>query len=235
MLNIIPSDQRHQEDFGWLQTRWHFSFGDYYDPKNMNFGPLRVFNDDVVQPGKGFDMHPHRDMEIVTYVLDGQLEHKDSAGNRGVVHPGEIQVMTAGKGILHSEYNPSNDQPVRLQQRWIMPRHKSATPHWGQTQFSARERLNRLLPVVVPSSGDEKNGAMTIDQDATIYVSKLEAGSAVMHIIAGGRRAYLFIASGSVTVNGQAMAGGDQARVESEHELKIRAEQDAEILMLDLP
>src|SRR5437764_12839089 len=122
MISTIKSDQRYHADHGWLATNWHFSFGDYYDPENMNFGALRVFNDDVVQPGRGFDMHPHRDMEIITYVLSGQLEHKDSAGHRGVVHPGEVQVMSAGKGILHSEYNPSDEQAVRLLQLWVMPR-----------------------------------------------------------------------------------------------------------------
>ena len=176
MISVIPSNQRHHADAGWLSTYWHFSFSDYYDPRNMNWSALRVFNDDVVQPDSGFPMHPHKDMEIITYVIDGQLEHQDHLGNRGVVHPGEVQVMSAGKGIHHAEYNPSQDTPVHLLQLWVLPKHKDNTPRWEQKQFSRQERSGKLLPVV--SSGDVP-GTLAIDQDAAIYVSSLKSGEEV--------------------------------------------------------
>jgi len=132
MITVIPSDQRYHQDFGWLDTRWHFSFGDYYDPRNMNWGALRVFKDDIVAGGGGFPLHPHRDMEIITYVLHGELEHQDSLGHTGRVRPGEIQVMSAGKGIVHSEYNASKTAPLRLMQLWVEPRAKGRAPRWEQ-------------------------------------------------------------------------------------------------------
>src|SRR6476646_1970137 len=135
MLNVIKSADRHFADHGWLQTHWHFSFSDYHDPKNMNFSRLRVFNDDIVQPEGGFGLHPHRDMEIITYVLDGELSHQDSVGNQGVIRPGEVQVMSAGKGIMHAEVNASKTTPVHLLQIWIEPRHRGNTPAWGQHQY----------------------------------------------------------------------------------------------------
>ena len=232
MLNLIKSADRHHSDLGWLSTYWHFSFADYHDPKNMNFGPLRVFNDDVVQPGMGFDMHPHRDMEIITYVLEGQLEHRDHMGNRGIVHPGEVQVMSAGRGIMHSEYNASKELPVHLMQLWIMPRQKNNTPRWEQKQFSVDQRAGKLLPVV--SAGDVA-GTLPIDQEATIYVSRLEAGQSVSHDLATGRRAYLFLMSGAVELNGVAVEAGDQCRIESEPNLRIKGTEPAELILLDLP
>lgn len=231
MISVIPSDQRHHSDAGWLSTYWHFSFSDYYDPRNMNWSALRVFNEDVVQPNNGFPMHPHKDMEIITYVIDGQLEHQDHLGNRGVVHPGEVQVMSAGKGIVHAEYNPSQDTPVHLLQLWVLPRHKGNTPRWEQKQFSREERSGKLLPVV--SSGPVP-GTLAIDQDATIYVSSLKAGEEVKHQPAG-THAYLFVISGNVTVNDQPVGKGDQARIAEERDLRIRASDDAEIILLDLP
>src|SRR3982750_2250203 len=140
MINVIKSEDRYHADHGWLDTRWHFSFGDYYDPNNVGFSKLRVFNDDVVHAGGGFGMHPHRDMEIITYVLNGELRHEDSVGNKGVVRPGEVQVMSAGKGIFHSEANASDDTPVHLLQLWIEPRHKGNKPRWEQRQFTPDER-----------------------------------------------------------------------------------------------
>ncbi len=148
MIRITPSSERHFGDHGWLQANWHFSFGDYHDADNMNWSALRVFNDDIVQPGGGFPMHPHRDMEIVTYVVDGQLEHRDHLGNRGIVHPGEVQVMSAGKGITHAEYNASKHEPAKLMQLWIMPRNKGNQPRWEQKQFTPEQRQGKLLPVV---------------------------------------------------------------------------------------
>ncbi len=232
MIKTIKSEERYHANTGWLDTRWHFSFDHYYDPQNINWGALRVFNDDVIEPGKGFGMHPHRDMEIVTYVLDGELEHKDSTGNTGVVRPGEIQVMSAGTGIVHSEYNHSQEKPVHLLQLWILPRRRGLKPRWDQHRFTAEERRGRLLPVV--SSGDVA-GTMPIDQDAQILVSRLEPGQEVMHQSRPGRKAYLFAIEGSLSVNGTPLEQGDQARIADETELKLRAHQDSELILLDLP
>ena len=233
MITIIKSEDRHTADFGWLRTHWHFSFGDYRDPENVQWSKLRVFNDDVVQGGGGFDLHPHRDMEIITYVLDGELAHQDSAGNRGVVRPGEVQVMSAGKGIFHAEHNASKDKPVRLLQLWIQPRTPGGTPRWAQRQFSKDDRAGKLLPVV---SGGDVGETLTIDQDATIYVSALRGGEAVTHAVQNGRRhAYLFVTQGDVIVNGRELAAGDQARIADEVTLDIAATSDAELILLDLP
>ena len=231
MINVIPSVRRHHADAGWLSTYWHFSFSDYYDPGNLNWSSLRVFNDDVIQGGGGFPMHPHRDMEIITYVLDGELEHQDHLGNRGIVHPGEVQVMSAGRGIMHAEYNASQDKPVHLLQLWVLPRHKNNTPRWEQRRFSADQRAGKLLPVV---SGGDVPETLTIDQNAAIYVSSLKNGQQVTHENRG-THAYLFVTSGTVALNGQTLSTGDQARIAGEPTLQIRAEGDAELLLLDLP
>ena len=232
MISIIPSNQRHFSDAGWLQTYWHFSFSDYHDPQNMQWGKLRVFNDDVIQPGGGFGMHPHRDMEIVTYVIAGALEHQDSLGNGGVVHPGEVQVMSAGKGIVHAEYNHSQELPVHLIQLWILPRKAGNKPRWEQKRFSPEERGGKLLPVV--SSGN-MDGTLAIDQDATVYVSRLLKDQIATHESAPGRYGYLFVISGSITLNGQKLLSGDQARVREEKHLELKAQSDAELIFLDLP
>lgn len=232
-LQVIRSHERHHSDSGWLSTYWHFSFADYDDPANVHFGPLRVFNDDVIQPGQGFGMHPHRDMEIITYVLDGRLEHRDHLGNRGVVHPGEVQVMSAGRGIMHAEYNASATETLHLLQLWVIPRNRGGQPRWEQKQFTKGQRQGRLLPVV--SSG-ETPGTLAIDQDATIYVSSLAAGQEVLHESGSADRlAYVFVIAGGVTVNGTELSPGDQARITAARRLAIRAEQDAELILLDLP
>lgn len=232
MIKLIKSEVRFHADMGWLSTYWHFSFDTYYDPSNMNWGALRVFNDDVVQPGQGFGMHPHRDMEIVTYVLEGELEHRDNQGNTGVIRPGEVQVMSAGTGIVHSEYNHSKERPVHLLQLWIIPRTKGLKPRWEQRQFTAADRTGILLPMV--SSG-ELPETLAIDQDATIYVSALRAGQAVVHTSRAGRKAYLFVVGGGLIVNGTPLAAGDQARIADEPELTLQAAEDAELIFLDLP
>jgi quercetin 2,3-dioxygenase len=232
MIIIIKSADRHTADHGWLQTHWHFSFSDYHDPKNMHWSALRVFNDDVVQPASGFPMHPHRDMEIVTYVISGELEHQDNTGSRGIVHPGEVQVMSAGKGIVHSEANPSSNTPVHLLQLWLLPRHKNNTPRWGQRQFTVAQRTGKLLPVV--SSGNVPN-TLAIDQDATIYVSRLTAGQKFTHKSNGGESGYLFVIDGRLTLNGQTISVGDQARITGENTLELAATADSELIYLDLP
>ncbi len=232
MIQIIPSEERHHENHGWLDTRWHFSFADYYDPRNEHWGALRVFNDDVIEPGQGFGMHPHRDMEIITYVLAGKLEHRDSLGHRGLISPGEVQVMSAGRGIRHSEYNASQTEPLHLLQLWIFPRHNGREPRWEQRVFTAEEREGRLLPAV--SSGDLP-GTLTIDQDARIYLSRLAAGKQASLAGKPGRKAYLFVISGELKVNGRKLDAGDQARIADEKEIAIESVMDAELILLDLP
>ena len=176
MIKVIPSEQRFRLDAGWLDARWHFSFGEYHDPANTNWGALRVFNDDVVKPGGGFPMHPHRDMEIITYVLDGELEHRDHLGHRGVIGAGDVQVMSAGKGIMHAEANPSNEHDTHLLQIWILPRTNGNKPRYEQCTLGTESRRGQLLPVV---SGGDVEGTLHIDQDATIYVSSLSVGERV--------------------------------------------------------
>ena len=232
MIKVIGSEERHHVDAGWLDARWHFSFSDYNDPDNMGWGPLRVFNDDVVQPGGGFGMHPHKDMEIITYVLEGELEHRDHLGHREVIRPGEVQVMSAGKGIVHAELNPSETNPVHLLQLWIIPRTRAGEPRYEQRPFSQAQRSGRLLPVV--SSGDVEN-TIAIDQDAIVYVSSLKRGERLTHTSKPNRHAYLFVTKGSLVVNGNPVNTGDQLRAKDETELKIDAQDDAELILLDLP
>jgi hypothetical protein len=232
VIKILKAKERHHRDLGWLSTYWHFSFDDYYDPANTSWGALRVFNDDIIQPGQGFGAHPHRDMEIVTYVLDGALEHQDNQGNRGVIGVGEVQVMSAGTGIVHAEYNHSRERPVHLLQLWITPRTKGLPPRWEQRQFTVEDRMGKLLPVV---SGGNVAGTLTIDQDAVIYVSSLGAGQEVTHKSRPGRKPYLFVITGSLTVNGTPVAAGDQARIADEPELALQAKEAAKLIFLDLP
>ena len=232
MIKVIKSGERHHQNFGWLDTRWHFSFDTYYDPENVHWGALRVFNDDVIEPGQGFPMHGHRDMEIVTYVLSGTLEHQDSMGHTGVVRPGEVQVMSAGKGVMHSEFNPSKEEPVHLLQLWILPRTRGLQPRWEQRVFSRDERGGKLLPVV---SSSDRDGTLHIDQDAQIFVSALKRGDKVVHKSRLGRKGYLFVIEGGIGLNGATLAKGDQARIENEKELNLEAKQDSELILLDLP
>lgn len=229
MIHTIPSEQRHQADFGWLSTRWHFSFDRYYDPENVAWGPLRVFNDDVVQPGQGFGTHGHRDMEIISIVLDGALEHADSIGTREVLKTGEVQVMSAGSGIRHSEYNASASDTVHFLQLWIVPRHQGLTPRWEQREFGDRD--GKLLPVV---SGGDVPGTMTIDQDAVLYLSRLKQGESLTHAGKADGKGYLFVMEGELEVNGQRLGAGDQARIDKEPELRLRARADAHFVLLDL-
>jgi redox-sensitive bicupin YhaK (pirin superfamily) len=232
MITAIKSDERHHGNLGWLDTHWHFSFGDYHDPKNMNWGRLRVFNDDVVQGGGGFDLHPHRDMEIITVVYDGELRHGDDMGNSGVIHPSEVQVMSAGRGLFHSEHNNSATKPVHFLQIWIMPQHRGNEPRWDQKQFDPAARVGKLSPIV---SGGNIPGTLEIDQDAAIYLSTLPAGKQVEHNLLAGRKAYLFVVDGKVELNGKTFSAGDQARIDRETRLQIVAAEAAELILLDLP
>ena len=231
MKQIIRSKDRYHHEMDWLSTYWHFSFDHYYDPANLSFGLLRVFNDDVIQPGTGFPPHSHQDMEIITYVLEGELEHQDNLGNRGRVHPGEIQVMSAGTGITHAEYNPSKSDLLHLLQIWVLPRTRSLKPRWEQREFSKAERQGRLLPVVSGAAGD----TLRIDQDAVISIAALDPGQSVTHDVRPGRRAYAFVISGALDVNGDALAAGDQARITDESRLVLTASTSTELILLDLP
>lgn len=234
MIKIIKSTEHYHNEEDWLSTYWHFSFAHYEDPDKMNFGPLRVFNDDIIQPGTGFDLHAHRDMEIVTYVIDGELEHRDNQGNHGVIQPGEIQRMTAGSGILHSEYNHSKEKPLRLLQMWIFANRRGLDPSWEQRKFDKAARLNRLLPVIV--SENVQNGqTLHIHQDAAIYVSSLMPGIRVEHKLGRGRKAYVFVIEGGATLNDNSMETRDAAKIEDESKLTIQAEKPTELILLDLP
>ncbi len=236
MIEIIRSSEHYHNEEDWLSTYWHFSFAHYQNPDKMNFGPLRVFNDDIIQPETGFDLHPHRDMEIVTYVIDGELEHRDNQGNHGIIQPGEIQSMTAGSGILQSEYNHSKEKLLRLLQMCIFANKRGFDPSWEQRRFDRAARLNRLLPVIVPEN--IKNGqALHIHQDAAIYVSSLTPGSRVEHKLAKDRKANVFVIEGKVKLNdNNSIETRDATKVENENRLSIQADgRPAELILLDLP
>jgi quercetin 2,3-dioxygenase len=200
----------------------------------MNFGPLRVFNDDTIQPGKGFDFHFHKDMEIITYVIDGELEHKDNQGNHGVIYPGEVQRMTAGSGIMHSEFNHSEEKPLRLLQMWVFANKKELMPSWEQRKFTREERTNKLLPVVVAENTKDGN-ALHIHQDASFYLSTLTPGSTIEHKLSIGQKSYLFVIDGEIHVNNNLMQTRDAAMIERENNLIIKAEKATEIILIDLP
>jgi redox-sensitive bicupin YhaK (pirin superfamily) len=245
MIRTIRSKDRYQFENEWLNTKWHFSFDQYHDPANMNFGPLRVFNDDVVAPAGGFPFHAHREMEIVTYIINGTLEHKDSMGNTGVIRPGEIQRMSAGTGVRHSEYNPSAKEPVHLIQLWITPAVDHLRPSWEQKAFSLADRSGKLLPIAVPApkpgkaNGNGNSTTVQIHQDATIYTSLLAPSESATHKLGGERRAYVFVIGGNLQLNGETLSAGDQAHVTGEHDLKLSAAAGsgapADFLLLDLP
>jgi len=200
----------------------------------MNFGPLRVFNDDTIQPGKGFDFHFHRDMEIITYVIEGELEHKDNQGNHGVICPGEVQRMTAGSGIMHSEFNHSKEKPLRLLQMWVFANKKELIPSWEQRKFTREERTNKLLPVVVAEKTKDGN-ALHIHQNASFYLSTLTPGSTVEHKLGIGQKSYLFVIDGEIQINNNLMQTRDAAMIERENNLIIKADKATELILIDLP
>ncbi len=232
MIDKIKASDRYHIESDWLSAYWLFSFDRYYDPANLGFGPLRVFNHDQVAPGAGFPTHPHREMEIVTYILEGALTHKDSTGGRGLIHTGEVQRMTAGTGIAHSEINTSLDQKVRLLQMWVHPATDGLTPSYEQKQFTPEDRLGKLLPI---ASGQSKGDAVKIHQDATFYVSKVRPGDRLEHEIGDGRRVFLYVIDGDVTVNGEAFETGDQARITDLTKIEMQSTRDSEVILIDLP
>jgi quercetin 2,3-dioxygenase len=230
MLQIRPSNERGGGDYGWLNTRHTFSFDQYYDPKWIGFRSLRVINEDFVAPGGGFPMHPHRDMEIITYVLEGALAHKDSMGNGSIIRPGDGQRMSAGTGVRHSEANPSTKDPVHLLQIWIMPDNKGHEPGYEQKSFPEEEKRGRFRLIASP---DGAEGSVTIHQDAKLYVSLLGPGQQVRHRLDRGRFGWLQVAKGSVELNGNALKHGDGAATDDQ-ELVIKAAEESEILLFDL-
>lgn len=231
MITIRPSNQRGGGDYGWLKTRHTFSFNDYNDPKWMGFRSLRVINEDWVAPQGGFPTHPHRDMEIITYVLSGKLEHKDSLGTGSVILPGDGQRMTAGRGIRHSEANPSSTESVHLLQIWILPDKPGHEPGYEQRNFPESEKRGQLRLI---ASNDGAEGSVKIHQDAKLFVTQLAPGEQVTQSLAAKRHAWLQIARGEVELNGQKLQQGDGAAISEEQELKIKATEDAEVLLFDL-
>ncbi len=231
MIQIRRSADRGHVQHGWLDTFHTFSFDTYYDPAHTNFRALRVINEDRLAAGAGFPTHPHRDMEIITYVLEGALEHKDSLGNGSVIRPGDGQRMSAGTGIRHSEANASKTDPVHLLQIWILPKNKGIGPGYEQKSFAPEEKRGRLRLI---ADRDGRDGAVTVHQDVALYASVLAPGQQVEHRLAPSRHAWLQVARGAVSLNGQKLDQGDGAAVSEEEELAIRAEKDAEVLLFDL-
>ena len=231
MIQIRKAEGRGHANHGWLDTYHTFSFATYQDPAHMRFRSLRVMNEDFVAPGQGFGTHPHHDMEIVTYVLEGALEHKDSMGNGEVLRPGEFQRMSAGTGITHSEFNPSDSDPVHLYQIWLFPERKGIEPSYEQKGFPEHERRNRLR-LVASRNGDD--GSLLIHQDARIYLSSLDVGSEVRHELTDGRHAWLQVLRGSVSLNGHRLETSDGVAVSDETLLAIKANDAAEIMLFDL-
>ena len=230
MMNIRRANERGHAQHGWLDTYHTFSFADYYDPQWSGFRSLRVINDDLVMPGMGFGTHPHRDMEIITYVLSGALEHKDSMGNGSILRPGNLQYMSAGTGVRHSEFNPSSDEAVHLLQIWILPDANGVKPRYAEKSLSAAE--TGKLHLMTSKSGRE--GSIAIHQDADLWLAKLAAGQNVSHSLAKNRHAWVHVAEGEVELNGQKLSGGDAAAVDGESKLKLSANQPSQVLLFDL-
>ena len=231
MIQIRKSDERGHANHGWLDTRFTFSFADYYDPKHVQFRTLRVMNDDRVAGGGGFPTHPHRDMEIVTYVLEGALAHKDSMGNGSTIRPGDVQYMSAGTGVAHSEFNASPSEPVHLYQIWMFPDKNGHQPRYDQRNFSEAEKRGKLRLLVSP---DGRDGSVEIRQDNELYATVLKPGESVRHELKPVRHAYVQVARGSVKLNGQALEAGDGAAISGEKTLLLTGIKDAEVLLFDL-
>ena len=230
-VNIRKSEDRGKADFGWLESRHSFSFGHYYDPHHMGFGPLRVINEDRVAPGEGFPAHPHSDMEIISYVLEGALEHRDSLGTGSVIRPGDVQRMSAGTGIRHSEFNASRSEPVHFLQIWIIPERRGLAPGYEQKSFPAEEKRGRLR---ILASRDGREGSVTIHQDANLYATILNKSQRIAHELAAGRLAWIHVARGSVRLNGEGLEAGDGAGVRGPGTLEVEGEGEAEVLLFDM-
>jgi len=232
MIRLRKAGERGHANHGWLDS-WHsFSFADYHDAAHMAFGPLRVINEDRVQPGMGFGTHGHRDMEIVSYVLDGELSHQDSMGNGSTIVPGDVQRMSAGRGVRHSEFNPSKSAPVHFLQIWIEPARTGIDPGYEQKHVSATAKRGQLRLIASP---DGRDGSVTVHQDATIYAALLDGAESARHDLAPGRRAYVHVARGAIHANGTGLAAGDAAMIEGETAIVLDHGQAAEVLLFDLP
>ncbi len=231
MITVRRAGERGHENYGWLDTQHTFSFGEYHDPRHMGFRTLRVINEDRVRPESGFGTHSHRDMEIVSYVLGGELGHKDSMGTGSVIRPGDVQRMSAGTGVTHSEWNHSKTEPVHFLQIWILPERRGLEPSYEQKTLAPAETQNRLRLV---ASADGRDGSVTVHQDAQLHVARLDAGKEIAHALATGRHAWVQVARGTVELNGTALAAGDGAAVSDEGALAIRASEPSEILLFDL-
>ncbi len=232
MLTLRKAEERGRANFGWLDSRHSFSFGHYYDPDHMGFGPLRVINDDRVAPGGGFPTHPHSDMEIISYVLEGGLEHRDSLGTGSIIRPGDVQRMSAGTGVRHSEFNASKTEPVHFLQIWIMPERDGLQPSYEQKSFAPEEKRNRLRLV---GSRDGRDGSVTIHQDVDLYATLPGDGETVHHELKPGRVAWLQVASGTVKLNGEQLYHGDGAAIDEPGMLELTGTSaDAEVLLFDM-
>jgi redox-sensitive bicupin YhaK (pirin superfamily) len=231
MITLRPAGQRGHANHGWLDSFHSFSFADYYDPEHMGFGSLRVINEDRVKPGMGFGTHGHRDMEIVSYVLDGELAHKDSMGTGSVIVPGDVQRMSAGRGVMHSEFNASRERDVHFLQIWIQPAERGIAPSYEQANVPAEAKRGRLALIAGPEGS---GAAVAIHQDAKLYATLLDGDESVRHDVAPGRRAYVHVARGSVHVNGTPLAAGDAARLEGEPTITLDRGDAAEVLLFDL-
>ena len=230
MIKIRKTSERGHAEHGWLDTYHTFSFADYYDPQWMGFRSLRVINDDLVMPGMGFGKHPHRDMEIITYILSGALEHKDSMGNGRVIRPGDVQYMAAGTGVQHSEFNPSKDEAVHLLQIWIQPDAIGVTPRYAEK--SLKDAAPGKLHLVTSKAGRE--GSIDIHQDADLWLAKLDTGDKVTHKLFSGRHAWLHVAEGDVSLNGKNLSGGDAAAISEKNALEMSGIKPAQVLLFDL-
>ncbi|MGH7951287.1 MAG: pirin family protein [Limisphaerales bacterium] len=230
MMKILKANERGHASRGWLDSYHTFSFADYYNPEQMGYRSLRVINDDLVMPGMGFGTHPHRDMEIISYVLSGAIQHKDSMGNGRVIRAGEFQYMAAGTGVQHSEFNPSKTEPLRLLQIWIQPDEKGVKPRYAERNLAKAE--TGKLHLVASKTG--RDGSMEIHQDADLLFGKLEAGQSVSHSLAKNRHAWIHVAEGEVSINGKKLSGGDAAAVSEETKLEISASKPSQVLLFDL-
>ncbi len=231
MIKKIAANDRYHLEADWLSAYWLFSFDRYYDPSNMSFGSLRVFNHDTIQGGAGFPTHSHREMEIVTYVLEGQLAHKDSTGGVGFINPGEVQRMTAGTGIAHSEFNASETNTTKLLQMWVLPEREGLAPSYEQKQFSLEERTGKLLAI---ASGQDFPGAVKVNQDVTFYVSRMNEGDVITHALDASRKTFLYVIEGGIKINDESFSSGDQARILNESNLLLEAAVNSEIILIDL-
>jgi quercetin 2,3-dioxygenase len=232
MIAYRKSSERGHAEHGWLDSFHSFSFADYHDADHMGYGPLRVINEDRVQPGMGFGTHGHRDMEIVSYVLDGQLSHKDNMGTGSVIEPGDVQRMSAGRGVMHSEFNPSPDKPVHFLQIWIEPNVTGIRPSYEQKRVDTAAKRGRLAPI---ATSDGRDGSVTIHQDAAIFAALLDGAERVERDIAADRRAYVHVARGSVRLNGDRLDAGDAAKIDGGTRVALTEGHDAEVLLFDLP